>query len=230
MRVLSRVKRRLEGLRSRLKPLWTREDHAGELQVLRRELKQYDHVIRALIRRHYLDLPLPPESLRLHVGTRASGANFLAQGINSSSRVLEVFGDSPRAPLLDWGCGSGRTLRWLLFYEGYRRHYHGCDIHLHPERHRAWYTELHWVLSPGGLAYLTTRGASIIEEHPLPPAAKEEFRATGKTLVRNEGHCKDAAIVSEAFTRRMLEGLFRVEEYRERGYQNMDPVLARRIG
>jgi len=71
---------------------------------------------------------LPPESLRLNVGTRTTEANFWVQGIKSSERVRKVFGDVPPGPLLDWGCGSGRTANWLLKRPGWREGYFGCDV------------------------------------------------------------------------------------------------------
>jgi SAM-dependent methyltransferase len=71
---------------------------------------------------------LPPENLRLHVGTISSAANFLAQGYNSARRVVEVFGIHPKQRFLDWGCGSGRTLNWLLPQGTWRDVWHGCDV------------------------------------------------------------------------------------------------------
>jgi SAM-dependent methyltransferase len=71
---------------------------------------------------------LPPSELRLHVGARTSAANFWRQGRDSSRRVLEVFGREPDGQILDWGCGSGRTLQWLLAEPGWRAAYRGCDV------------------------------------------------------------------------------------------------------
>jgi SAM-dependent methyltransferase len=73
-------------------------------------------------------LPLPSEELRLHVGTRTTASNFLLQGWHSSRKVLKVFGKEPEGPILDWGCGSGRTLRWLLEYPKWRQNYRGTDV------------------------------------------------------------------------------------------------------
>jgi SAM-dependent methyltransferase len=71
---------------------------------------------------------MPPPHLRLHVGARESAANFWNQGRHSSARVIEVFGTDPEGLVLDWGCGSGRTLYWLYAYEGWKRAYRGCDV------------------------------------------------------------------------------------------------------
>ena len=71
---------------------------------------------------------MPPERLRMHVGARDSAANFWNQGRESSSRVLEVFGAAPDGPVLDWGCGSGRTLYWLYGHDAWREGYRGCDV------------------------------------------------------------------------------------------------------
>ena len=71
---------------------------------------------------------MPPAHLRLHVGAQDSAANFWNQGRLSSSRVLEVFGEAPEGPVLDWGCGSGRTLYWLYGHEAWRKAYRGCDV------------------------------------------------------------------------------------------------------
>jgi SAM-dependent methyltransferase len=74
-------------------------------------------------------LPLPPADLRLHVGARPQASNFLNQGWNSSRKALEIFGETPTAPILDWGCGSGRTLRWLLLaHPAWRTFYRGADV------------------------------------------------------------------------------------------------------
>lgn len=240
---------------------------------MKREMEQLTRVVTVLAQKHQNNMPLPPEALRLHVGVRPSAANFLAQGSNSSERVLQVFGAAPQKPVLDWGCGSGRTLRWLMAYPVWRANYYGCDVdseaiawlkqngvsnvsvcnddpplpypdatfgglfafsvltHIPAEKHRGWYVELRRVLEPGGLAYLTTQGATVVKDpqYGIPEESRREFFSKGYTYVKSEGHYKDAALVSEEYTRRMLAGLFTVEHYEERGYQNMDAFLIRAV-
>jgi SAM-dependent methyltransferase len=71
---------------------------------------------------------LPPRELRLHVGAQDSAANFWNQGRESSARVIDVFGEAPTGKVLDWGCGSGRTLYWLYGRKAWREAYRGCDV------------------------------------------------------------------------------------------------------
>ena len=80
-----------------------------KVKLLEREVLQLTAVVRALAKRHYGDFPMPPENLRMNVGTNTSEANYWAQGVNSSARVVHVFGKQPGGPILDWGCGRGRT-------------------------------------------------------------------------------------------------------------------------
>lgn len=71
---------------------------------------------------------LPPPELRIHVGRTTDASNWWSQGQNSSRRVIEIFGESPAGLVLDWGCGSGRTLNWLYAHPGWREMYRGCDV------------------------------------------------------------------------------------------------------
>lgn len=241
------------------------------MEQLQRENAQLKSVVNALYKRHYGELPLPPEKLRLNVGTNTSEANFWAQGVASSTRVLQVFGKAPAGPILDWGCGSGRTLRWLVAYPGWRENYHGTDVdreaiawlaaqgqprvmpcnddpplpyadqtfqglfafsvltHIPPRHHRRWYEELRRILRPGGLAYLTTLGPSG-PAADIGDVAKAELSASGHAYLPREGHYKNAAIVTEAYTRQQMKTLFEVEQYKQRGYNNMDIYVVRRTG
>ena len=98
---------------------------------------------------------LPPPELRLHVGARDSAANFWNQGRNSSARVIEVFGEDPPGPVLDWGCGSGRTLYWLYGRPAWRQAYRGCDVDAHA---------ISWLRKKHGIEAVTVCGP----EPPLP--------------------------------------------------------------
>jgi SAM-dependent methyltransferase len=216
---------------------------------------------------------LPPPELRLHVGARDSAANFWNQGRNSSARVIEVFGETPPGRVLDWGCGSGRTLYWLYGRPAWRDAYRGCDVdaqairwlnkkhgiqavavcqpdpplpyadgafagvfsfsvltHIPPERHRAWYQELHRVLAPGGRAYVTLNGDSrAADALAFTPEEQALFARQGWLWADREGHYKGAAVAGRRFTEAALEGLFEIERYGEAGYHQQDDMVLRRI-
>jgi SAM-dependent methyltransferase len=185
-----------------------------------------------------------------------------------------VFGSEPEEPILDWGCGSGRTLRWLWGFPGWRQAYHGCDVdaeaidwlrqagvrnvlvnrddpplpyedsvfgglfafsvltHIHPDRHRPWYAELARVLRPGGKALLTTQGSAIVadSQYRLPAGVREDYAKNGFVYFEHEGHYKSAALVSEEFTRTASDGILQIEDYRVRGYANMDAFVTVKPG
>jgi SAM-dependent methyltransferase len=101
---------------------------ASDADNTRRELRQYIDVTNRLRPFGTCLSVLPPAELRLNVGTQTTEGNFLHQGSNSSRRVLQEFGAVPPGPMLDWGCGSGRTLNWLCADSAWRSHYHGCDV------------------------------------------------------------------------------------------------------
>lgn len=97
-------------------------------QALDAERNRAEAVCRALIDRHYGGWELPPPALRRRVGADDTALEFWSKGMASSGVVLDVFGSAPDGPVLDWGCGCGRTRLWLDAYDGWRANYHGCDI------------------------------------------------------------------------------------------------------
>ena len=216
---------------------------------------------------------LPPAELRMHVGTTPTAAKFWHQGSSSSGRVLEVFGEDPSGPVLDWGCGTGRTINWLFGRGSWASNYRGCDVdgeaiqwlhangiqsvmlcqpepplpypdgyfeglftfsvlsHIHPKQHAAWYREIHRILRPGGIAYVTVQGESVIlTRKSFTDEERQEYRRQGWCHSKRPGHYKDAAIVSEQFTREVLNDLFVVREYRAQGYSPTldDMILEKR--
>ena len=121
--------------------LVTRADTAEG--ALAAERSRAEGVVRALLDRHYGGWPLPPPELRRRVGADDTALEFWAKGIASSEVVLDLFGAEPAGPVLDWGCGCGRTRLWLEPHEAWRARYHGCDVDadavgwLRDERHVA---------------------------------------------------------------------------------------------
>lgn len=121
-------------------------DQSGELHRLRSELYEAQRALKTvrgtatdklreeisaledIISKQIGPLPLPPEDMRLHVGAKATASNFLRQGWASSRKVLSLFGEAPDATILDWGCGTGRTLRWLLTFPAWKQFYRGVDV------------------------------------------------------------------------------------------------------
>jgi len=107
-------------------------DPVAEVAALTRRARtaesQADNVIRALVERHYGACQVPPPALRLNVGMVDTELNFWSKGIASSRIALREFGTAPSAPVLDWGCGSGRTLFWLRCHPAWMTRYHGCDV------------------------------------------------------------------------------------------------------
>ncbi len=132
----------------------------AEVEALERVRQEQKRQIRALekVAGHLLQqrgaLPLPPTSLRVRVGRVEHAGNFWAQGLDSSQRVLEVFGADPGGPVLDWGCGSGRTLSWLRGVGTWDRWWRGSDV----DRHA-----IKW-LRQQGIASVVVCG----DEPPLP--------------------------------------------------------------
>lgn len=144
-------------------------EQSTRIRDLERQLKDRDTEVaqlRAVALRGIWELAAfddqPPEHLRLHVGTRTTEANFWFQGLKSSERVRQVFGDMPPGPVLDWGCGSGRTANWLLKRPGWREHYHGCDV------------------DASAIAWLKGKGVQRVQvSSELPPLPYEGSRFAG---------------------------------------------------
>jgi len=245
----------------------------GRLQDQAKQIAWLERLVTELLVEQRGFCLMPPPELRLHVGARDSAANFWNQGRDSSTRVIEVFGETPPGRVLDWGCGSGRTLYWLYGRPAWREAYRGCDVdeaaikwlkkkhaitsvavcapdpplpyddgefagvfsfsvltHIAPDRHRAWYQELHRVLGRGGRAYITLNGDSRAAD-PLAftPAEQALFARQGWLWADREGHYKGAAVASRAFTDKALEGLFEIERYGQAGYHQQDDMVLRRL-
>jgi SAM-dependent methyltransferase len=243
-----------------------------EAADMRRQIRSLEKVVTELGSRAGEAMPLPPPRLRTHVGRVADMANYLGQGLDSARRVIEVFGEDPGGPVLDWGCGSGRTRRWLAAVGTWADNYRGCDVddeavgwlrrqgasgvevcgdlpplpypdqsfaglysfsvltHIPPERHAAWYAEIHRVLKPGARAYVTVHGDdNMIAGKSFTDEERQAYAETGWSWSERDGHYKHAATVAKAFTFDALGGRFEVEAYRELGYHSMDDMILRRI-
>jgi SAM-dependent methyltransferase len=144
-----------------LRGLATGKDLASQVRALTRRTEQLDilraqgeFIAESAIAQFYDAARLPPPELRMHVGMNDEPLNFWAKGVASSRLVEEVFGTTPSGPVLDWGCGSGRTLLWLMRHPGWRPAYHGCDIDE---------TAIEWLRSQG-----QTNVKVCTEEPPLP--------------------------------------------------------------
>ena len=130
--------------------------------ALAAERARAESVIRALIDRHYGGWPLPPPELRRRVGADDTALEFWAKGIASSEVVLGLFGAEPDGPVLDWGCGCGRTRLWLEPHPAWRTGYHGCDI------------------DPEAVAWLSEQGVDCVSvSGELPPLPYEDGAFAG---------------------------------------------------
>ena len=103
------------------------EEAADARAEAERELVRLTWMVETLTRRHYGEIPVPPERLRDRMSPHSSEINYLAQGLAVAEAAIAVFGQSPPEPVLEWGCGSGRALGWLRSYPAWRERYRGCD-------------------------------------------------------------------------------------------------------
>lgn len=99
--------------------------------------------------------------------------------------------------------------------------------HVHPDRHRVWYAELARVLRSGARAHVTVQGDApvLADGKGYHPAEIELCRRQGWLWAERPGHHKSAAVVSEAFTRAALDGIFEVERYSTCGYARLDELV-----
>ncbi len=142
-----------------------RRHEAKVLELLERVREREGDTARAatvthvLLRRHYEDLPVPPESFRMRTDSATSELDFLKEGLVASEDVRVIFGEKPSKPILEWGCDAGWSVRWLSCYPDWIANYHGCD----PD--------------PEAVGWLSSHGPFRVQicsdEPPLPyPAAK----------------------------------------------------------
>jgi ABC-type polysaccharide/polyol phosphate transport system ATPase subunit/SAM-dependent methyltransferase len=102
-----------------------------ELKATARRVRSFTTLVENLLELHYPRFPLPPVELRARSGSGPDELNYLAQGLAAARKALEEFGAAPTAPILEWGCSTGRTLRWLLAYPEWVQKYYGCDNDAH---------------------------------------------------------------------------------------------------
>jgi hypothetical protein len=72
-------------------------------------------------------------------------------------------------------------------------------------------------------------GRSFVRLHEACYKFRRSAENARKVNGGSERHYKDAAFVSEQYTRRLVEGLFTVEYYKSEGYNNMDAFLLRAV-
>ncbi len=100
----------------------------SQIAEQQRQIGLLEKIVRQELKTHRSFCLLPPPELRMHVGRVSDAANFWGQGMGSAKRVTDVFGQDPGGLVLDWGCGSGRTLNWLYGQGTWLRNYRGCDV------------------------------------------------------------------------------------------------------
>lgn len=144
----------LQALKRWLSPLSPTHKLNVTVREQRRQIRALENALRAtLVRYRGFVMEAPPE-LCLHVGRVGDAANYWAQGLASSEKVIEAFGERPEGLVLDWGCGVGRTLHWLRDRGTWPQAYRGCDV------------------DPAGIAWLQGQGVAEValcgDQPPLP--------------------------------------------------------------
>jgi len=232
-----------------------------------RDVSRAATVTHFLVRRHYEDLPVPPESLRMRSGTGTEELDYLTEGLLAAEDVRAVFGEQPSSPILEWGVGAGWSMRWLSCYPDWLANYHGCDpdpeavawlssnapfrvvlcpedpplpyppamfggvvalnmlTRLDPREHGRWFAELGRLLQPGGLAYVVTNGPFAVKDDGM----REALQAQGWAY-DPDGSRPARAYVTQEHTRRVLDGLFAVEDYQPWTPMGKTAYAIRRLG
>jgi SAM-dependent methyltransferase len=78
-----------------------------------------------------MQLPLPPDSLRVRISNEKDERFYRVSGLKSASEFYRVLGEhcdpDTHRDLLDWGCGCGRVATYFLKYMP-EYSVHGCDV------------------------------------------------------------------------------------------------------
>jgi len=76
-----------------------------------------------------LELPLPPEDLRVRVGPFSDAPLFERSGNDMVAEIVQLCDLQPDAVVLEVGCGCGRLARALARYLRPQGNYDGFDVH-----------------------------------------------------------------------------------------------------
>jgi SAM-dependent methyltransferase len=75
-----------------------------------------------------VELPVPPESLRVWVGPFSDAELFVRSGEEMVAEIISLCGLSPGAQVLEVGCGCGRLSRAFARYLNSEGRYEGFDV------------------------------------------------------------------------------------------------------
>jgi ubiquinone/menaquinone biosynthesis C-methylase UbiE len=75
-----------------------------------------------------LELPVPPESLRVWVGPFSDAELFARSGEQTLNEIVRLCGLAPDARMLEIGCGCGRLSRAFAAYLNPQGRYEGFDV------------------------------------------------------------------------------------------------------